>query len=91
PDSAKVYRPCRGLMAFMSIPAVTLRFTAGYRLVFLRNTTMRRLSINIAKLCPTFNHTPDRGYRIPCSSRAQVESENALSQPAKRAAKYSHE
>ncbi|MFN0088050.1 MAG: hypothetical protein ACKVX9_21845, partial [Blastocatellia bacterium] len=34
-----------------------LRFTAGYRLVFLRNTTMRRLSINIAKLCPTFNHT----------------------------------
>ncbi|MFN0084299.1 MAG: hypothetical protein ACKVX9_02820, partial [Blastocatellia bacterium] len=46
----------------LSIPAVTLRFTAGYRLVFLRNTTMRRLSINIAKLCPTFNHTPQSIY-----------------------------
>ncbi|MFN0084134.1 MAG: hypothetical protein ACKVX9_01995, partial [Blastocatellia bacterium] len=44
----------------LSIPAVTLRFTAGYRLVFLRNTTMRRLSINIAKLCPTFNHTQSK-------------------------------
>ncbi|MFN0084631.1 MAG: hypothetical protein ACKVX9_04520, partial [Blastocatellia bacterium] len=49
--------PAGARWLFLSIPAVTLRFTAGYRLVFLGNTTMRRLSINIEKLCPTFNHT----------------------------------
>ncbi|MFN0088446.1 MAG: hypothetical protein ACKVX9_23855, partial [Blastocatellia bacterium] len=56
---------------FLSIPAVTLRFTAGYRLVFRRNTTMRRLSINIAKLCPTFNHTPAAAARF-CLSPSGV-------------------
>ncbi|MFN0085497.1 MAG: hypothetical protein ACKVX9_08930, partial [Blastocatellia bacterium] len=68
--------PAGARWLFLSIPAVTLRFTAGYRLVFLRNTTMRRLSINIAKLCPTFNHTPESA-KAP-SWRSAVTGENRM-------------